>query len=235
MDKKGTHVGVVISFIMFVMFLLFLYTLLLNPIFNKESKDVALDNLKTLLIENLSDNLTTTSVNIDQNDGNKCISLQNFFTATGLEDKLNVRNSIDSTQSAYTQSNNLVIDRNTHNDVFFRIYSSKNFNQLTSKSGCKQINEGQYSIGLLSTEKLISPSKVKTLVDNYKSNYYGVESNFGILAGDEFSFTFIYANKTVISPPERNITTSIYSREIPVRYFDSNANVSFGTLRIKVW
>lgn len=235
MDKRGTHVGVVISFVMFVTFLLFLYTFLINPVMSKEGKEIVLESLKSKIVENISEEITSASIYINNNHGNACQSLQNFFILTGLGDQLIVKNLVGVTENAYTQNNNLVIDRASNNNLYFKVYYMDKFNSLTSQSGCHQINEGQYSIGLVTKEKLVSLQKVSDLIDDYQKNYITLKSNLSMLSGDEFNFVFIYANKSTTSPKERNVTASVYSAEIPVQYFDSTANVSFGILRVKVW
>ncbi|MBI2044400.1 hypothetical protein HYT24_03485 [Candidatus Pacearchaeota archaeon] len=235
MNKKGTHVGVVISFAMFVIFLLFLYAFLINPVMNKESKEIVLENLKAKIIENVSEELTTASVYIKNNNGNSCIRLQNFFTITGFGTQLIARNAADAKESAYTQSNDLVIDRASNNNVYFKIYYLDWFNSLTNQNGCHQIKEEEYSMGLVNKEKLVSLQKVSDLIKIYEANYFLTKDNFSVTSGNEFNFMLIYANKSTASPKERNVTTSVYAAEIPVQYFDSNANISFGTIRVKVW
>jgi hypothetical protein len=53
---------------------------------------------------------------------------------------------------------------------------------------------------------------------------------------NDFSLSFVDSEKNVINETEqRDITTNIYSREIPVQYFDELANINSGFINIKVW
>lgn len=234
-NRKGTHVGVVISFVMFITFLAFLNPLLVEPLINKESKRNVLDNLKTRIIENVSQDLSISSLNINNNKGSKCVSLQNFFTNTNFGLNVISKNSADTKQATYLNSNDLAIDRASSSDVFFRIYYSKEFPNLTANSGCATIPQNDYVTSSITNQKYASTAKIKDLINEYNSNYQAVKSGFGLLSGDEFGLSFQYSDQTKISTNESIISVNIYSNEIPVQYLDSNGNILLGTITVKVW
>jgi len=86
-SRKGTHVGVVISFMIFVTFLVFLYTIIQPAIRTNISKQAPLDYLENDLISWVSTDLTTASVFVDL-PGSSCFILKNFITKTEIDENI---------------------------------------------------------------------------------------------------------------------------------------------------
>ena len=88
MNKKaGTHIGVVLSFVIFVVFLVFLYLIFIEPTITQNDKEYLLENLRIKLIENVSEELTVSSVNIESAHQN-CVKLQNLINDFGINSKI---------------------------------------------------------------------------------------------------------------------------------------------------
>lgn len=61
--KKGSHVGMMISFVIFVTFLVFLYSILQPVIKIRQNKELVLDSLKTELVNMLDSPTSVTEIN----------------------------------------------------------------------------------------------------------------------------------------------------------------------------
>ena len=80
-NRSGSHVGMIISFVIFITFIVFLYTVI-KPAFNTgEDKKTILDDITNTIINNVSSNLTVVTLQLDSsNDHSKnCMRVQNFF------------------------------------------------------------------------------------------------------------------------------------------------------------
>jgi len=99
--KRGSHVGLILSFTIFIMFIVFLYTVI-NPMIKKfEGKESVLDSVKVKILENISEKVTIVSILGDSGDwGNyKCFELNSSeLGVEGLNSivKDNERNVVDS-------------------------------------------------------------------------------------------------------------------------------------------
>ena len=87
-DKRGSHVGVVISFAIFVTFVVFLYTLAQTNFKEEQSEESIMPFLEKTLIENASSDLTIITVNITNYVGSRCIELTDFTTDFGIDDRI---------------------------------------------------------------------------------------------------------------------------------------------------
>ena len=233
MNKKaGTHIGVVLSFVIFVVFLVFLYSTLIEPTINQNDKNYLLENLKTKLIKNVSEELTFITTNLNNNPSQNCIELVNFITKTEINSNIISKN--ENILQSYINGNNLRIVRES-NETFFKIYYSKEFEELNSVGeNCEVIDENNYAIGLVRTDKYVFETKIINLMSEYENNYETLKEELKVPIGSDFNFGFIYNNKTSIIT-EKDILTNIYAVEIPVQYVDKESNILLGLINIKIW
>ena len=79
MNKKGTHVEVIISFVIFITFVVFLFVASKPAIIKQEDKTNLLDNLEYKILEKeISADVKVISVTISSVTGN-CVNLGNFL------------------------------------------------------------------------------------------------------------------------------------------------------------
>ena len=240
-NKRGTHIGVILSFVIFVVFLTFLYSTMEPLIKVDEDKEFMLDYLEAALIEKLNTNLTTLTITIDESVSQDCVVLENLIeTEKGLNSKIIVKDYHKNIIPSYVSeasSSDLIVERNSSEDTFLKIYSSEEFVELTTKpkGGCKVLNNEQYKIKLLKSSKYISKAKVEELNNNYLGEYGNLKEELNIAIGSDFGFGFIYNNGSIIEIKSENVSRSVYAREVPVRYLDDGANILSGYMKIKIW
>lgn len=231
--RAASHVGVVISFVIFITFLTFLYSILIEPSVNKSSKESVLESLKINVKEYISSDLTTITIVI-KNMPQSCIRLNNLISDFEINSKIIVKNEEENVQTAYVLSNDLEISRDSVDNVFFKIYSTENFAEVSSE-GETPCNPTTHEEGLIRTKNYVSEKKVADLLDDYETDYETLKKDLQISPGNEFGFGFIYSNKTIVKTKETPETLDIYAVEMPVQYFDNDSQVHMGRINLKVW
>ena len=235
-NRKGSHVGVVLSFTIFIAFLIFLYPLLIKPaIDTNKGNQYLLDELKTKLTEKISAGLTISSVEANTNTNQDCIELKNFISGTGINSNIIVKNNGEKNQQSYVSDNSLRIDRDNNSDVFFKIIYSEEFENLGSAAiSCEVIQESNYEIGLVRTEKRIFETKIINLTKEYKNNYESLKTELGLVSRNEFDFRFTYNNKTSIGT-KKEASINIYAEESPIQYVNKQGDILLGNINVRIW
>lgn len=245
MKKRGSHVGIVLSFVIFVVFLIFLYSIIEPTMRTQRDKESLLDYLEIELIQNFSaEMITMTIMNKTEISSSKdCIKLKNMqddIIGAGAEpDKLIIKDKLNNIRDYLNETNDLLIENPSHVG-FFKIYYSEALegSPMFSGGGCQLLKEeDDYTLGLTRTETYIFEKKVIELMDEYGSEggYESIKDKLNIPLGSEFGFSLMYNNKTIIGTEEKDISTSIYVREVLMQYVDSEAIIRSGSINIQVW
>ena len=239
MNKKASHVGMIISFVIFITFIVFLYTVVNPAVSTGQGKETTVGYIDAKIKENVSANLTIASVQIDSEInpvGQKCIELQGFFPLLGTIVNV-VKNETNNIQEAYINSVNLIIIRKDGTNIFFRVYASPKLDRLEEKAmDCFPMDsERYYSLGSTTTTRYIFEKEMYRFIDYYNADYDKLKREFKISPGTEFGFDFIQSNETIIKIGTPPSTANVFAEEIPVRYVDNQANILSGFINIKVW
>jgi len=243
MYKRGSHVGVVLSFVVFVVFVIFLYSILEPTIKIPKDKQVLLDYLKRVLIENLSAEMISSAIIINDSISFNCIKLKNLTAEIGINNHSIVKNEFEEISLAYmsdspNEPNDLLINRYDNQNEFFKIYNSEEFIEMSEAriNPCRSLSiDDEYILGLVRTNEYIFEGKIIKLKDYYENNYNNLKNELKIPVEIDFSFSFKNSSGAIISTKEKNLTTSIYAEEIPVQYVDNKANILSGFINIKIW
>ena len=235
-NKNGSHVGFVISFVLFITFIVFMYAILSFRVDFGQEKANSLNYAKAEVINRVSENLTSVSVAIGQQNPQNCIQLEDFFLKTGIGDRFIVGSDSGNVLQSGKSGNDLFLERN--GNLFFRVYGSEEFNVSGGIiNPCQPLNEGSqgYTLGLSRDSRDIFESKVLGLFENYTTDYEALKKDMKIISGDEFGFRFIYSNGTEIKTPEENITINIYVERMAIQYIKTDATRESGFIDIIVW
>ncbi len=243
--KKGSHVGVVLSFVIFVTFLVFLYSAVQPVTKMQKEKKAILSYLKSVLLEEFSADLTrvTLRVNDSVNLQEDCITFRDFDIVSITNDpnpegNLTVKNTSNSILNYSLPGNKLKISSPGAEERFFKIYYSAEISiDSDGVSGnCDKLDAENYSVGLAKTDKYIFRSKVNSTLNEYENSYESLKEKFKIPPGNEFGFRFLDSNRNVILETERkNLTTNVYVEEVPIKFVDENADILTGFIHIEVW
>ena len=127
MKKRGTHVGIVLSFVIFITFLVFLYSIVEPVIRVQRDKESLLDYLRIELIRRFSANLTTATISITtEGYSTNCVNLVYALEETGINERIIVKDN----QGNFVKTNisnqnyqDIIINRESIEEDFFKIYA----------------------------------------------------------------------------------------------------------------
>ncbi len=239
-NNRGSHVGMILSFVIFITFIIFLYTIL-RPAVNITGADKKsiMSYLEKSLIENVSANFTSASVEINnsKNPAGTCVKLLNFLLTTDMSPPtLIVKNETGGIQASNQDLFNLVIIRAERNNRFFKIYYSSEFKRINvTEAACAVLTDKEYKMGLVKTEETIFERKLYNIIDDYRNDYERLRGELKTPPGSEFGIIFTQSNGTKIEVGNTPKSASVYAEEIPVQYIDDYANTHSGYLGIKIW
>ena len=233
-NKKGTHVDVILSFILFISFLIFMFVLLEYPLKVEEDQKYTIQYLENKISEEISENvgivyLTNSSIKgISENciSVNKSLFDLNYRNYIAQEETLNKIKSKEVGEIIYlewTSSNN-----------FFKIYySNQTFNSSLWIEGTPICQTA--SIKGISEKKEYFETKVLNLLQNYTTNYTYLKSYLGVPLAEDFGLQFEYSNGTILGTNVSDLKTNILIKKIEINYLDKNAQKLNGKIRIYSW
>lgn len=229
-NRKGSHVGVVVSFVVFVTFLLFIYSILEPALENKERRESALQNLETNLIEELSLYLNSSVIDVG-NSGQNCIEISD----EDFGRRVIVRSGNLLLSSSVTSSGNLQVERS--GEDFFKIYSSEGFEEVAvdDSLNCVSVSEGSgYERGLTKNSRHVFESEIYELISEY-SDYGVLRARLGVPEDSDFGFGLIYNNGSLVETSFEGITENVYIKEIPISYVNLDGEILSGFLKLRIW
>ncbi|MFH1586005.1 MAG: hypothetical protein ABIB79_04515 [archaeon] len=233
MKKKGSHVGMMISFLVFITFIAFLYSILEPSLKVNNDKDFLLNHLETEILENCSGEMASITVINNSQSSYDCLKIDISPTGLNLTGSRLIVKDKDNTNVHYGYfGNTLWIENNTNK--LFKIYSSEFITPQNSTVNCP-VNSTNYTIGLFRTEKYIFGKKIKNLISEINSNYEDVKDQFNVPPGGEFGLEFVDSKGTVTRTLEKNVSIDIFVNEVPINYIDNQTNLVSGFINIKVW
>lgn len=228
-SKRGSHVGVVLSFIVFVTFLIFLYTVLEPAIKNQTDKSQELERVGNNLLLRIEGEI-------------KVVTIINKTSAIGdcLEvDKDNLIVSGDNIL-AKDASNNLLasnisdtikVEWNPETSLIW-VYLSKEL-PPQNEDTLTDCEEGM--ITLVQEKEYVFYEKLNETLFDYNESYDELKERLGVSPQSDFSFSFAYNNGTEIKTPEKTYSGNVFVKEIPIQYMDERANVQQGFIYVRLW
>ena len=248
-NKKGSHVGVVVSFVIFITFLVFLYAILEPVTVRHRDKQYILDYLKFNLLGEATGNMTTMLLKVDEPVGPQpCLNLQQIIDGEepieeGCIPEYMVNNLMFKTseeQFTYERnSGNLRVNTGTGFQGIITIIYSEDFEPLPY-DGVPGCSPKSYRVGFVRTFSEVFGVKMLQLNETYYLDYKGLKAQLGIPEGTEFNF-YVYdgarSEPPIISAEMYPVPTdtTVYVEETPIQYIDENGDTVFGFLLVKIW
>jgi hypothetical protein len=227
-NKKGSHVGMVLSFTMFIIFLIFVYVIVGSPVNSKKQNENIFETIQKETIKAISDLVYTTRIYDAVNVGG-CIEISNPET--------DFTNLVVIVKNESGEISSDIIGDSTYlpgGIGFMKAYYSDDLfekEKTFSESGCISILTDS-----ITNEKRILEKKIINLLTEMDDNYSIVKNNFGIDNSVNFNLQFNYENGTVLESSEfKELKTEIFAKEISINYLDIYANEKIGSLIIKTW
>jgi len=230
-NKRASHVGMILSFVIFITFLIFLFSIT-QPVTNiKTDKQDLLEYLKKGLVDEVSADVTSSSL--------KILEIKDCVKVPIIEGTEEMNVIVKDEKQNLVESNkelNMLLIKTQGKDFFKVYYLETSTLPETGLSACEEIKD--YNIGLTKTEKYVLEIKIINLtnfINENIDNYEEIKEKLKIPFGSEFGFSFKNAEGEIISTNEREILTDIYSEEIPIQYVDNEANIKPGFLTILIY
>ncbi len=243
-SKRGSHVGIILSFVMFVTFLIFLYSILEPQLKVEKDKEAFLEYLKRDLMQEFYGGLTvvvTKSANEIESKIPKdenCMSIpvgeidvvgKNYLVRAS--DEILVGGEFSDSGEFFNY------DWDGDKKKFYKIYfAEEGFVSLPEYIGFDCV-DGE--IKLVNKKEYIFESKIKEIIKIYNDKgFEKVAENLSlnIPAGSEFGLKFLDKERTELySTNEGNVSVSIFSEELPIQYVDEEANILPGFIVLRVW
>jgi len=227
-NSRGSHVEVIISFIIFVTFIFFIFSILEPSISTQKDKKNIFDNIEVGIMNEISSDMTVITVKFASGEQN-CVYLNNIVSKSVIENKIVVKDDLGKTMSSSINGNSLLI--NGESSVS-KIYYSEEFDELEPGSECL---ETSYELGLTKTSEYIFETKVLDLIEQY-NNYETLKSDLKVPEGVEFGYGIKLSNGTTFEThKEENLSINVYIRETPIEYVDLEGNILAGYIKTKIW
>ena len=227
-NKKATHVGVILSFVIFVTFVIFLIVVL-KPTSNLQNSEKAtIELLKNNLQNFISSELT--SFILSPSSSANCFTLdESNFSLGNLN--YSVRNQNNENLNSYRGADILYIEKSDSDQIYKVDYASEELNNtlFVDPADCVELEINS----IKKTDKMFE-SKINELILKQENNYSGLKSDFNIPSEKEFGIIFEFENITTIgkSVPEKRKAT--YVKKFQVIYLDLNANERTGNFIIYI-
>lgn len=241
MNKKASHVGIILSFAIFITFLVFLYSITEPAFQTQKNQKILLSYLQKELIDTSSVQVISSTISINLDVPNNCVKLKYLLDELKIDSSNIVKDEYEEISQANILSSipgTLLINRPNSSYNFFKIYNSIKFENMTEDNiePCKILNLYEdYSLGVTKKEVHIFDVELINLINRYEDNYLAFKNELKIPEGNDFAISFKSGNGTIISTSEKDVITSIYAEEIPIQYMDKNAKINYGFLTIKIW
>ena len=131
----------------------------------------------------------------------------------------------------------------THVDIsggeeFIKIfYTTENLSlsEIPQQTYCQSNSAQEYAPSIAITKKIVFEKKLLSLFDRYNDYYLDLKEDFRIPKDTDFSFSFTFVNETNITTGDVEVLADVFVGEYLIPYLDSDANVVFGVLEIKLW
>jgi len=239
LNKRGSHVGVMISFSIFVIFLVSTFMMISPALEENENKNSLLNLLQQEILKNISSNMTLTLLTVEDtysSEGKTCLNFSEGGWKSG-EDAL-VLNGTDTRINSTFVDSVLSVNWIEENN-FLKVYSSpENFVEKNLDStDCAVPSEGSnFYIKSIKTQEYIFESKIVQLAQEYLSSYDEMKEYFGIPSEKEFGFSFTNSQGiTYIDVGNEPLGTSVYSMNAQIIYLTNQSSFASGVIKLKVW
>ncbi len=232
MNKRASHVGMILSFMIFVTFLAFLFSITQPAIKVQKDKEFLLEYLKSELLEKqFIEEMAEVSVTIDSEITETCVELINFLGEADVDEEIVVKNS--SGDKAYAKVSNPNLEFSTEDDdTFFKVYSSEEFEKPGDiLNGCASLDGDSYVIESVRSDNYIFESKINVGITGFDD----LKNSLNIPAGSDFSFGFEDEEGGFSETGQKDVSVDVFSEEIPIQYVDDEANIKSGFLTIRIW
>ncbi len=231
-NKKGSHVGIILSFVIFITFAAFLFSIIQPQLKQEKSKQASLEFLRELLIDEFKANLTTITIK----ESSSGISGQNdncldYSPPSGLAGMNAYMINSQGEGVPFIKSSGTYKIKFLNTQAIKISFSEESFNAPPSDGINGQSVCLPSETVLQKEDKEIFKSKIQKINDSFDTFKESVK----LPPGTDFNFKFIDQDENEITPWKGEILSNVYSDEIPILYIDYDSKLKSGRLIVDVW
>jgi hypothetical protein len=229
-NKRGSHVGVVLSFVVFVTFLLFIFTTLEPLTQDTQKREVLLDYLEESIINEISSNLTKITVA----EGETTEDILKIIAPAGdcFEENVVVKNKDNLIINSKLEVCNLFVEKSGDSSLIYSYFSPEEI--IGKELGSVGVSE-EVDISLYQKKLYIFESKISPFLLRANTEYDVFKRELEIPDGSEFGFAFEDSEGNIFKTNEQDVDKDVYADRIPIEYVNESASVLQGFVTIKVW
>ena len=227
-NKKGSHIGVILSFIIFVTFVVFMITVL-KPTSNIPYKGLSLVNSLKTNVENYV-SVEVTSFIFTLQGTATCVSFdESNFSLSYLNHS--VRNQNNEIPNSYRNSTILYIENSASDTIYKVDYSTQelNYTLFENPQGCEEL-----TMNSIKKDKKIVEPKIIELITKQEMNYSGLKQDLKISSNKNFGIKFEFENSTKIGKEILDKKQITLAKKFQVVYLDLNANEKIGYFTVYI-
>jgi len=246
--KKGvsSHVEIMISFVIFIGLVIFLF-IMLNPLEIFSASKSMLDTTAKKVIENITTELTTSSVKIKENypppAGRGGTSINCFIiafqskTGKNLIVKKKVTNDYPEIGSRIIDENQIKFNYNPRDEKFYKIFLSEDIAPTVGFSGTtcgSPAITNNYQLGITRTRDIISRKKLEELQTAYTNDYSALKTELGL----ENNFNFIvFDSSEVLFQGDENPPggINVLAKDMVIEILNESADIVPAIMNIRTW
>ena len=249
MEKKGTHVGFVISMIIFISFVVFVFIVFEPFVRHDREKPISLNHLRNGIIEESSSDVVTLNLKSPVTSG--CFAIRDLGNLLSFPDgraidfcNLTIKDGsgeiLNYSSSDCSGAGELKIE--VKDSGFLKFYYPENHENLEGSfvsnvnSDCRRMN---YNLGQVKSGKRTFFSLMKKLAKEYNASYQDSRERFGVPYRMDFRFYFTDGDGNSLFPlpdfPVPSGSSDVLASRLPVIYVDETADLKSGFLKVEIW
>lgn len=230
-NKKGTHTGMILSFVVFITSLVVIYMVVDIPSNDSLEKKYSIDILKANLLKEVSHDMIITRVN----DPTPLANCSNFSNPTGYSLGMGAIaiNSL-SQEIPLRVLDGLTYIENGNSLTKIYYINNAGFNNTLPSSSI--INCVPIATDNTVYKNLPFESSITDIINDTINDYDNLKLKLGVPLDDEFTIQFTYPNLTSIGNYEVNdIKTNVYVSEYKLNYISLKGEEKTGVVNIGLW
>ncbi len=230
-QKRGSHVGVVLSFVVFVTFLIFIFTTLQPLTKTTQKREILLDYLKEKLTDEISSDLIKITIS-GAGTGEQILRVN-----APQGECFNGYSIVGKTQNGKSLMGK-IFECNAYvkaplNPNLIYVFLSKENISIGEPASISDFEE--VKISLYQKKKYIFKSKALEFIERYNKEYFILRDELEIPKGSEFGFAFEDSQGKVFKTNEQDVQTDVFVDQIPTEYVNKSGDIMGGFVSFKVW
>ncbi len=226
-NKKGSHAGIIISFVIFITSLLFIFSVIGSPFDVGADKKDSINFLNNKILEMVSEPVAIIRVNDLSNEICTEINLPIGFTGTEVLAVNGNGYEVD----ALISGTKVIIPPALG---FTKIYYS-NEGLIPTKNSPETNNCDSSIASSVSIDSFMMESKFAPLVTRVTNDYDALKTELEINLDDDFNIAFELSDGTNINNTQRERPTDIFAKEYVIRYISTDGKEESGKMLLKIW